>query len=1104
MFKRMLLDSVPFAVQSRPLVTTTYTLVSIQDATNCPPTLISGISATVSVGNCSLCTGSLGDPVVNVSFGSGANPGQPLSTIVPGASTTLQYAELLRAILPLLPPADGQYSITNNVPTNADWFSGAADHTPNDPNGYMAFYNSSEQPGEFYSQTVDNLCGSTTYQFAAWIANALNAAAVIGVDPDITFIIEQTDGTVLAVYDTGPIGQSSSFTWLQYGFDFTTPPGTTTVLLKMINNSPGGAANLGNDLAIDDITFRPCGPVSTSSFSAASSVDSITLCAGTDTVIYGNVSSGYTNAAYLWQISSDSGATWTDISNSNALQLAVSPPVSGSTRTYRYRLLAAEATNINSSNCRVVSNLLYLTSLYFPTPDFSFAEDVCNPLQVQFSSISSPGANYDWLIDGVPYSGNQNPSHTFSLFGSYPVKLKISSPFGCIDSITKTIPVAVTPADIITTHDTTICISKGLNIHTVPALDFCWSPATYLDNAALADPVATPPAAIKYYFTAKILGANLLANGNFSGGNTGFTSDYQYSISGLPASAYFVGANPATWDPIMSPCKDHTSGNGNMLLVNGSQQPGKRVWAETVNVQPNTNYAFSTWLQSINTINPATLQFSVNGVPLGNLLQASPATCSWSSFYTTWNSGSQTTAVIAIVNQSPAFAGNGFALDDLSFAPVNLQIDSVAVSVETPAVAAFPDTAICRGMPVFLHANGAATYSWSPGAALSDSTLANPVAIASATTSYIVTGTSANGCIATNSVLVSVFPYTAVIVTPDTSICLGDPAQLQANGAVTYTWSPSQYLDNPDIANPVARPVKTTPFILTAADANHCNEIDSVILSIRPIPLFQAPPDNVIVCEGFSAMLGNKDADEYIYAWSPVNSLNDPTSPNPVASPSGTTVYNLHISDSVCDHYDSVFNVSVVVKPTPVVVAQKANDIDCSIPTSQLNAGGATSYVWSPSEGLSNSRVPDPVASIDSTTTFIVMGTDINGCSAFDTVTVNVKNAGKNLFVVPNAFSPNGDGHNDCFGIRRWGDVSIEEFSVFDRWGVRVFTTRNPGECWDGSFGGKPQEAGVYAYIIRAHSFCGEITRSGTVILVRLDSSAAISANSSGCLFRRY
>ncbi len=407
------------------------------------------------------------------------------------------------------------------------------------------------------------------------------------------------------------------------------------------------------------------------------------------------------------------------------------------------------------------------------------------------------------------------------------------------------------------------------------------------------------------------------------------------------------------------------------------------------------------------------------------------------------------------------------------------------IAVEKPIVTATPDTTICRAMPVSLHAGGALTYSWSPTTALSDKSVSNPIATPTVTTSYVVTGTSVNGCIAKDSVLVTVFPNTAVIVTPDTNICMGDPAQLQAKGGITYSWSPAQYLDDPGIASPVARPITTTRFFLAATDVNRCNETDSISISIRPVPVFQSPPNNVILCEGYAVMLGNKGEAKYVSAWSPAISLNDPSSATPVASPVTTTVYTLRISDSVCNQYDSTFSVSVNVKPNPIVVVKKANDIDCSTATSQLTAIGAFTYAWSPAEGLSDPNNASPLASIDSTTTFIVKGSDINGCFAFDTITVHVTSAGKNLFIVPNAFTPNGDGRNDCFGIQRWGDVTVEEFSVFNRWGERIFTTHNPSDCWDGNFRGKPQEAGPYPYVIKARSFCGEITRTGLVMLVR-------------------
>jgi len=273
-------------------------------------------------------------------------------------------------------------------------------------------------------------------------------------------------------------------------------------------------------------------------------------------------------------------------------------------------------------------------------------------------------------------------------------------------------------------------------------------------------------------------------------------------------------------------------------------------------------------------------------------------------------------------------------------------------------------------------------------------------------------------------------------------------------------------------------------FHVAITDANGCPEEDSVKIYMRYPPTFIQPLD-LTLCEGSSGVLGRNDYIHYVYSWMPATGLSDPTAPRPIVTPAASGQYTVYISDSTCPQYNSTFQVDVTVKPNPIVTATKAHDIDCSQATTQLNASGAFNYVWMPATGLSDTASPSPHVSIDTTTTYTVKGTGLNGCYAYSQVTVNVRVEGKNLFIVPNAFTPNGDGHNDCYGIQRWGDVQVEEFSIFNRAGVRVFTTRNPTECWDGDFNGHPQPAGGYVYLIRAKTFCGPVTRTGMLILVR-------------------
>lgn len=721
-----------------------------------------------------------------------------------------------------------------------------------------------------------------------------------------------------------------------------------------------------------------------------------------------------------------------------------------------------------------------------PVPDLSFDQLVCDPLKVHLMAASFTGASYNWMVNGDPYIPGQELTYTFPQTGSYPAKLKVLFANGCTDSITKTIPVMIQPADIIHRGDTAVCIGLPVPLSTKPVLEFCWSPTAGLDNPASANPVATPPVTTRYYFTAKITGANLIVNGDFSNGNTGFSSAYSFDPVNQTEGEYFVGPSPHDWNPnAPASCGDHTNGSGNMMIINGNPTTGINVWQQQITVQPNTTYAFSTWIQSISPFSPAILQFSINGAPLGSLVRANATTCSWQQFYTTWNSGSNTTATISLVNQNTDVQGNDFALDDIAFSPLALQRDSVTITVnDLPIVKAKPDTSVCPGLPVPLQVTGAATYSWTPAATLSDATSATPTAVPDNTTQYIVTGTSLEGCSANDTIDVALYYPPYMPISTDTAICYGDNARLHIDGGASYSWSPAALLDDPTSATPLATLTADTMFRVSITDDNGCHENDSVKVYIRTFPQFVQPLD-LTVCDGASGVLGRNDYIHYVYAWQPAADLDDPTAPRPVITPKSSEQFTVMISDSTCPRYNKTFQVDVTVNPNPVVRLSKAHDINCSQPITQIVATGGLSYSWLPTYGLSDTTIAGPSVSIDTTTRYTVIGKNQFGCYAWDTVTVKVRAIGKNLFIVPNAFTPNGDGHNDCYGIQRWGDVQVEEFSIFNRTGVRVFTTRNPGECWDGTFNGHPQPAGAYVYVIRAMTFCGPVVRSGNLTLVR-------------------
>ena len=286
-----------------------------------------------------ICNGSFGDPVVNLTFGQGyVGPSQ----YVP-ASSYIYVSDPC--------PNDGMYTITNQIVNcfGDTWQHVASDHTGG---GNFMLVNASFQPGDFFLTTVTSLCPNTTYEFSAWIMNVMKP--VVSIRPNLTFHIEKPDGTVLASIATGDIPVTPSPEWNNYGILFTTPADNATIVLRLTNNAPGG---YGNDLALDDITFRPCGAKISADIQGRS--DTVNICEG-DHSIYnfeGNASSLYQSPVYHWQLSTDSGGVWNDIPGAGNTTYVRFPTTPG---CYWYRLSVVDASVAGITSCRIASNLLII------------------------------------------------------------------------------------------------------------------------------------------------------------------------------------------------------------------------------------------------------------------------------------------------------------------------------------------------------------------------------------------------------------------------------------------------------------------------------------------------------------------------------------------------------------------------------------------------------------------------------------------------------------------------------------------------------------------------------------------------------------------------
>lgn len=169
-------------------------------------------------------------------------------------------------------------------------------------------------------------------------------------------------------------------------------------------------------------------------------------------------------------------------------------------------------------------------------------------------------------------------------------------------------------------------------------------------------------------------GTNLIVNGDFETGNTGFSTQYQYSPGdyGLHQEGrYAIGSDPQYSHPDFTSFGDHTSSTGNMMLVNGATSLNVTVWEQSISISPNTEYEFSFWLaECSSTPNEylANLETFINGISIGNIVQSSNPG-EWIEFSKLWQSGLNTIATIRIVDIQTAVSTNDFAIDDIHFVP---------------------------------------------------------------------------------------------------------------------------------------------------------------------------------------------------------------------------------------------------------------------------------------------------------------------------------------------------------------------------------------------------------------------------------------------------
>lgn len=487
--------------------------------------------------------------------------------------------------------------------------------------------------------------------------------------------------------------------------------------------------------------------------------------------------------------------------NGTAWNFWESPEFTATTTTLRLEIVN-NASNIGNNDmcvddmtlsiCSLEEHKTVLTCTNFSTMDFFSLFSSNMPTNGTWSGPSSLGNGY---------LGTFDPS--LALAGVYTY--------------------AVSGASTCSTPSGTITVVGGMNIDLGPDQNYCTSQSVTLNagtgfdfyewsTGATTASITTNQSGI-YHVLAGVLGENLIEHGDFQGGTTAidnqFTSNYVPGTGGTYGLLSNEGQMAITTSPSLvhnnfSSCGDHTSGSGNMFVANGASTPNTVVWSQTIPVEAGVNYHFSFWAANA-TNDPAVsqLQLFVNGVAIGSPNTTAVTPCIWSEISDVWFSGTATSAVLSIVNQSTAQGGNDFLIDDIFFAPYCEYTDTVELNFGNSTIQVTPNQTMCENgsktIVATINSNSGATftYHWNN---IPDNVSSQTVSPAT-TTTYSVYAESSDGCTTpTVNVTVNVVARQTPNAGLDQTVCLGSPIQL--SGSVSSASNNKFWAVNTDNVSP--------------------------------------------------------------------------------------------------------------------------------------------------------------------------------------------------------------------------------------------------------------------------------------------------------------
>lgn len=666
---------------------------------------------------------------------------------------------------------------------------------------------------------------------------------------------------------------------------------------------------------------------------------------------------------------------------------------------------ALSADNISNPDANPINDITYTitgtdvngcvndTTLFIEVFPANFAtasplNEICRNEQTVFNAGPSAGETFQWIpAQNLSSASVPNPTFTGRSAGTFTYSVVVTLSNGCRDTAVTSI--TVNPLPILSANPPSgdICFGDGLDVTFSGANSYSINPAASTSPLSASSFRFTPDVTTNYTVTgtdAKGCSSNL---------------PYEVIVRGLPDA----------------PLNDTEICIGNSTQLNATSNGGVTyTWTPTNGVSdpsaPNPTFSpNSTTNYNVNIIDiygcVSDLQVEVAVNPLPNvdagadfricrndttiLKGTGLGSAQWAPFTDLNNPRQNRPQYIPTtsgIKEYILFITDNKGCENSDTVEIEvIDLPTLGTTTPNPGICSYEDTLI--------DVNGANSYIWAPSNTLNTNSGDQVIASPDVTTTYAITGTDINGCRNLFFHTVTVFPDAIANYNGLPEICEGDSIQLQPEAEFQFLWTPAASLSNPNIAQPIAFPAVTTEYTFITTNFSGCSDTGTVTVQVNQNPIANPGTDQRI-CVFDTVQIGgnptgNSGTPGYTYEWLPNSDIIDNTQANPNVYPTVPTNYSVIVTDMKgCDD-----TASVLVDTFNLPNISAGNDLFmCPEDTIQIIGTGpiGTSFNWSPSTGIFSPSQAITLAHPSATTSYILGGTDGNGCYNQDTMLLTV------------------------------------------------------------------------------------------------------------------